>query len=141
MADVVDKATRSRMMAGIRGKNTQPELSVRRYLHGKGLRFKLCDQGLPGKPDIVLPKWRAVVFVHGCFWHRHAECKYAATPKSNSAFWISKLEANRNRDAKNQAKLRDLGWRVFVLWECQISEERLLELVCSITKFRLGNGA
>lgn len=128
-------------MAGIRGKNTQPELSVRRYLHGKGLRFKLCDQGLPGKPDIVLPKWRAVVFVHGCFWHRHAECKYAATPKSNSAFWISKLEANRNRDAKNQAKLRDLGWRVFVLWECQISEERLLELVCSITKFRLGNGA
>lgn len=141
MADVVDKATRSRMMAGIRGKNTQPELSVRRYLHGKGLRFKLCDQGLPGKPDIVLPKWRAVVFVHGCFWHRHAECKYAATPKSNSAFWISKLEANRNRDAKNQAKLRDLGWRVFVLWECQVSEEKLLELVCSITKVRLGNGA
>ena len=99
MVDVVDKATRSRMMSGIQGKNTKPELLVRKYLHGRGLRFRLHARELPGKPDLVFPKYKAVVFVHGCFWHRHAGCKYATTPGSREQFWTNKLSENVARDA------------------------------------------
>src|SRR5690348_13819912 len=105
MADIVDKETRSRMMSGIRGKNTKPEMIVRSFLHRAGLRFRLYAK-LPGKPDLAFPKFRTVVFVHGCFWHRHKRCRFATTPASNSAFWQEKFEANMRRDMLVKKELR-----------------------------------
>ena len=119
MVDVVDANTRSRMMAGIRGKNTTPEVRLRKALHRAGFRFRLHAAKLPGKPDIVLAKHRAAIFVHGCFWHRHAGCRFAYQPKSNAAFWSQKLHTNVVRDQRNRRRLRELGWRVIVVWECQ----------------------
>jgi len=130
--DVVDAATRSRMMAGIRGKDTKPELIVRRYLHQLGFRFRLHVRQLPGAPDLLLPKYRTVIFVHGCFWHQHHGCKYAAKPKSNATFWQNKLAANVERDAKVLAALRADQWRVIVIWECEINEDRLAHLVSQL---------
>lgn len=100
-------------------KNTKPELIVRSQLHALGLRFRLHKKNLPGSPDIVLPKHRTVVFVHGCFWHRHSNCRYATIPKTRQEFWIPKLESNVNRDLRKEAQLRELGWRVLVVWECE----------------------
>lgn len=136
MADVVDKATRSRMMSGIQGKNTKPELLVRKYLHGRGLRFRLHAKNLPGKPDLVFPKYKAVVFVHGCFWHRHSGCKYATTPSSREHFWTNKLSENVARDAYQIAALGGLGWRVYIVWECELRDgfARLDLLYSEITK-------
>lgn len=122
MADVVDRATRSRMMAGIKGKNTKPELLVRRYLHSRGLRFRLHVTNLPGRPDIVLPKYRKVVFVHGCFWHQHAGCKYATLPSSRAEFWANKLSDNVARDQYQIAVLEELGWGVLLVWECELRD-------------------
>lgn len=122
MGDIVDRETRSRMMSGIRAKNTKPELLVRKYLHGRGLRFRLHAKNLPGKPDLAFPKYKAVVFVHGCFWHRHSGCKYATTPSSREHFWTNKLSENVARDAYQIAALGGLGWRVFVVWECELRE-------------------
>lgn len=122
MADVVGSATRSRMMSGIQGKNTKPELLVRKYLHGRGLRFRLHTKELPGRPDLVFPKFKAVVFVHGCFWHRHSGCKYATTPSSRVHFWTNKLSANVARDSYQIAALGRLGWHVLVIWECELRE-------------------
>ncbi len=138
MVDVVDKATRSRMMSGIKGKDTKPELLVRAYLHRRGLRFRLHVKGLPGKPDLVFPKYKAVVFVHGCFWHRHNGCKYATTPQTRSEFWEHKLEENVNRDSYQIAALKELGWRVFVIWECELQEgsSRLESLFLDISQNR-----
>jgi DNA mismatch endonuclease (patch repair protein) len=119
MADVVNRETRSRMMAGIGARNTQPELVVRRALHKAGFRFRLDDRSLPGRPDIVLRKHRAVIFVHGCFWHRHTGCRYAATPKTRPEFWAEKLGRNVQRDEEARALLRDSGWRVATVWECE----------------------
>lgn len=129
--DVVDKATRSRMMSGIRGKDTKPELLVRSQLHRKGLRYRLHAK-LPGKPDLVFPKYRTVVFVHGCFWHRHESCHYTTTPKSNADFWQRKFVANVKRDALVQEKLTALGWRVLVVWGCQTGKEDLDALAATI---------
>lgn len=129
--DVVDPATRSRMMSGIRGKDTKPELVVRSNLHRAGLRFRLHAK-LPGKPDLVLPKYRTVVFVHGCFWHRHKGCRYATTPTSNTVFWQEKFAANVRRDAKVKKQLEKLGWRVFVVWSCAMSEGKLMKLARTI---------
>ena len=126
MADIVSKATRSRMMAGIRGKNTKPEVTVRSYLHGLGLRFRLHVLDLPGKPDIVLPRWRTVVQVHGCFWHQHPSCRFAYMPASNRNFWRTKLRSNFERDQRNNELLRQLGWRVFVMWECEVGDVAIL---------------
>lgn len=127
--DIVDRATRSRMMSRIRGYDTNPELTVRSHLHQCGLRFRLHVSGLPGRPDIVLPKWKAVVFVHGCFWHRHPYCPFAYMPASNRSFWEKKFEDNVARDQRNQAALRQAGWRVFTVWECQINQRYLNRLV------------
>ncbi|MGR9475920.1 very short patch repair endonuclease [Rhizobium leguminosarum] len=129
MNDIVSPETRSRMMSGIRGKNTSPELLVRRLLHRMGFRFRLHLKDLPGKPDIVLPKHRAVIFVNGCFWHRHPGCKYATTPTSNKEFWEAKFAANTSRDATNYEALARSGWRVAIVWECatRTSEERNIE--------------
>jgi DNA mismatch endonuclease, patch repair protein len=132
LTDVVDPARRSRMMAGIRGRDTTPERIVRSHLHRAGLRFRLQERSLPGRPDLVLPRWRAVVFVHGCFWHRHPGCPKAATPSSNRTFWNRKFRENVARDARNVAALRRLGWRVYVVWECRTTPRGLDALVRSI---------
>lgn len=120
-------------MSGIRGRDTKPELIVRSYLHKAGLRFRL-HTNLRGKPDLVFPKYRTVVFVHGCFWHRHERCKYAATPSSNTAFWKKKFAENVERDEAVQKALRKAGWRVLILWECQLSEKRLRGLEARIKR-------
>lgn len=118
MGDIVDSSTRSRMMAGIGGRNTKPEIMLRQRLHRAGLRFRLHAAGLPGKPDIVLPSRKIAIFVHGCFWHRHAGCHWCSTPVTRADFWKAKFEGNLIRDAKVQAALHDAGWRVGIVWEC-----------------------
>ena len=115
MADFLSPEERSERMSRIRGKDTQPELALRKVLHGLGFRYRLHGVGLPGKPDIVLSRYKALVFVHGCFWHRHKGCSIATTPKSNTAYWIDKFEQNKVRDQKVKKKLQTLGWRVFVV--------------------------
>jgi DNA mismatch endonuclease (patch repair protein) len=129
--DVVDRVTRSRMMSGIRGKDTKPERFVRSALHQAGLRFRLQAK-LPGKPDVVLPKYRTVVFVHGCFWHRHAGCRYSTTPKTNRAFWLGKFTANKRRDAVVKRKLRQLDWKTLTVWSCQLDHRNMDALVAKI---------
>lgn len=128
MTDVVDKATRSRMMSGIRGAETRAERIVRSYLFSQGLRFRKNVVTMPGKPDVVLPKYRTVVFVHGCFWHQHSRCKYATMPKVNRLFWEKKLGANRDRDKRDGRHLRKLGWKVMAIWECQLDNINLSAL-------------
>jgi DNA mismatch endonuclease (patch repair protein) len=118
--DTVDSATRSRMMAGIRGKNTKPELAVRSLLHRSGYRFRIHRTDLPGTPDICLPKYRLAIFVHGCFWHRHSGCRLASTPDTNREKWARKFETNVKRDRLTREALHELGWRPLVLWECGI---------------------
>jgi DNA mismatch endonuclease (patch repair protein) len=117
--DIVDRATRSRMMGRIRSKDTKPELAVRHVAHRLGYRFRLHRRDLPGTPDLVFPGRRKVVFVHGCYWHRHADCKFAYLPKSNAAFWNEKFAKNRERDVEAIAKLRESGWDPLVIWECE----------------------
>jgi DNA mismatch endonuclease (patch repair protein) len=121
--DVVDAATRSRMMKGIRSKDTQPEMTVRKYLHARGFRYRLHARKLPGSPDLVLPRYRVDIFVHGCFWHRHSGCKYATTPASNVERWKQKFDANTTRDVRNAEALRAADWRVIVVWECELRRE------------------
>lgn len=121
MADFLSPAQRSERMSRIRGKNTRPEMALRKVLHRLGFRYKLHSLDLPGKPDLVLPRYKAVVFVHGCFWHRHAGCAIATNPKSNSLFWEQKFERNVSRDALVATQLRELGWRVFIAWECELA--------------------
>ncbi|MBU4136426.1 MAG: DNA mismatch endonuclease Vsr [Alphaproteobacteria bacterium] len=123
MADVVDKATRSRMMSGIKGKNTKPEMVVRQALHRAGFRFRIHARGLPGKPDLLLPKWRAAIFVHGCFWHRHEGCRFTTTPGTRPAFWAEKFSANVLRDERTQSALTAAGWRVATVWECAVRRD------------------
>ncbi len=123
MVDVVDPVTRSRMMANIKGKNTRPELELRKALHALGLRFRIHGKHLPGKPDIVLPRWKAAVFVHGCFWHRHEGCRFASSPATRSDFWNEKFAANVARDRRNQKQLLDIGWKVKVVWECDLKSK------------------
>lgn len=120
MAEKISPETRSRMMAGIRGGNTKPELMVRRYLHRAGLRFRLFAKDLPGRPDVVLPRWNAVVLVHGCFWHGHQGCRYFRLPKTRPEWWAAKIKANVARDARSEQQLLDAGWRVAVVWECAL---------------------
>jgi DNA mismatch endonuclease (patch repair protein) len=121
MADIVDSATRSRMMKGIGSRNTRPEIALRSALHRRGLRFRLHVKELPGKPDLVLPHFRAVIFVHGCFWHRHAGCRFASAPATRAEFWQAKFGGNVARDARNRVALLALGWRVAVVWECSLN--------------------
>lgn len=123
--DIVDEGTRSRMMSGIRGKNTKPELVIRRGLHRAGFRFRLHASDLPGKPDLVLPKWRAVVLVHGCFWHRHEGCRFKTSPGTRPEFWQEKFDANVKRDKSNEAALLAQGWRIATVWECAIKHAPL----------------
>ncbi|NTY39143.1 very short patch repair endonuclease [Burkholderia diffusa] len=111
---------RSRMMSSIRGKNTWPERTLRSLLFAKGFRYRLHVRDLPGSPDLVFPKHKAVIFVHGCFWHRHEGCRYTTTPKANADFWKRKFQGNVDRDKRQAALLRDSGWRVAIVWECSL---------------------
>jgi DNA mismatch endonuclease (patch repair protein) len=122
MVDIVSKETRSKMMASIRGSDTQPEMMLRRYLHGMGFRFNLHVRGMPGRPDLVLPKYRLAIFVHGCFWHRHPGCKLTTTPRTDPLKWQEKFTGNVNRDRRNTDVLLAEGWRVFVIWECGLTK-------------------
>lgn len=126
MTDIVDKVTRSRMMSGIRSKNTKPELTVRQRLHAAGLRFRLHAEDLPGCPDLVFRNRKTVVFVHGCFWHRHENCRFAYAPKSRKAFWSKKLASNIARDKLACSQLLNMGWHVLTIWECECSNEKAL---------------
>ncbi len=119
MTDVVDKATRSRMMSGIRGKNTKPEMIIRKGFHKSGFRFRLHDKTLPGKPDLVMKKYNAVIFINGCFWHKH-ECRLFKWPKTRSEFWKEKINKNQENDKLVLAKLFGLGWRICIVWECAL---------------------
>ena len=139
MTDIVDSKRRSELMAGIKGQDTAPERKVRRIAHRMGLRFRLHCKNLPGHPDLVFPKHRLVVFVHGCFWHRHQGCKYAYTPKSRVAFWTEKFTANVARDARQEAELIALGWRVLVIWECETKHEAAVE--CRLATIIRGEGS
>ena len=127
-------------MAGIRGKDTAPEVALRRALHGAGLRFRLHPKELPGRPDIVLPKWRAVVQVHGCFWHRHPGCRYATNPATRPEFWSAKFSGNVERDARNHSTLRALGWRVATVWECALSKDRRAGSATQLVEWIRGEG-
>lgn len=127
MADIVPADVRSRMMAGIRGTNTKPELMLRKGLHARGFRFRLHDSALPGKPDIVLPRYRAVIFAHGCFWHGH-DCHLFKWPSTRPEFWQAKIGRNRTVDARSEAALTDAGWRQAIVWECALKGRTRLPL-------------
>lgn len=115
----MDAATRSRMMSGIQGKNTKPEISIRKALHLRGFRYRIHAKDLPGKPDLALPKYNAVIFVHGCFWHGHS-CRYFKTPRTRPDFWLEKIGKNQTRDETQKTALIAAGWRVLVVWECAV---------------------
>ena len=139
MADVHDKQTRSYNMSQIRCKDTKPEEIVRKYLFSQGFRYRKNDARLPGKPDIVLPKYKTVIFVNGCFWHGHEGCKYFVWPKNNEDFWKNKITSNILRDSDNHTRLEQMGWKVIIIWECQLRkpvfnetiEQLINQLVCS----------
>ncbi len=136
MADILTKAKRSWNMSRIKGKDTKPELLLRRLLHRRGFRFCLHDKKLPGRPDIVLPRYRTVIFVNGCFWHRHSGCRYAYTPKSRQEFWSSKFEATVKRDKEKKEKLKKEEWNVIVVWECELKKnaDKMADKISSMIK-------
>lgn len=134
MADVLTPEQRRRNMRGIRGRDTKPEMRLRRTLHANGYRYRLHSRDLPGKPDLVLPRFSAVVFVHGCFWHRHHGCRYATTPSTRVEFWESKFQANVARDIANHEALIKRGWRVATIWECALrKQEQVVKVVEKIS--------
>lgn len=124
MTDVHDKAARSYNMSQIKSKDTKPEILVRKFLFSMGFRFKLHDNKLPGKPDIILPKLRTVIFVNGCFWHGHQNCNYYVVPKTRTDFWVKKIEENRQRDIKNFSQLKEEGWNVLSIFECELKNKK-----------------
>jgi DNA mismatch endonuclease, patch repair protein len=130
MTDVHSKQVRSYNMSRIRSKDTKPEMLVRRFLFSKGYRYRLHDKKLPGKPDLVLPKYKTVIFIHGCFWHSHENCKYFVAPKTHTDWWLSKLDANKLNDKSAEMNLLSAGWNIILIWECELKKmnsERTLE--------------
>ena len=120
--DCLTPEQRKRNMSAIKGRDTKPEILLRKLLHSLGYRFRIQRKDLPGRPDIVLPRYKTAIFVNGCFWHRHEGCRFASTPSSNSEFWQKKFAANVERDARNYAALKALGWNVLIIWECEVKE-------------------
>ncbi|MBL7723454.1 MAG: DNA mismatch endonuclease Vsr [Chitinophagaceae bacterium] len=137
MADVHNRKTRSYNMSRIRSGNTKPEMLVRKFLHANGFRYKLHDKTLPGKPDIVLPKYKTIIFIHGCFWHGHANCKYFKVPKTRTQWWLDKINRNKANDAKAVKVLRKDGWKIITVWECKLKPKNqkgtLLNLIKKLT--------
>ncbi len=139
MADIKSPEDRSKNMAAIRATETKPEVIVRKYLFSKGFRYRKNDKRLPGRPDIVLPKYRTVIFINGCFWHGHEGCKYFVWPVANADFWRSKIRANMDRDERNKRLLENAGWKVLTVWECELKpakrndalNELMLQIVSS----------
>lgn len=127
MADIVSPQKRSDMMSGIKGKNTKPEIIIRKALHAEGFRFRLHDKKLPGKPDIVLSKFKIAIFVNGCFWHGHENCRLYRTPKSRAGFWNNKIGTNIKRDTARISQLRNIGWKVITVWECTVKNKSKLD--------------
>ena len=125
MADVHEPEVRSYNMSRIRSKNTKPEMIVRKFLHSKGFRFRLHDKNLPGKPDIVLKKYKAVIFVNGCFWHGHEGCKYFVVPKTRTKWWKNKINRTKELDDKNLSELNNSGWKTILIWECQLKPAQI----------------
>ena len=132
--DVHDQKTRSFNMSRIKGKDTKPEEIVRKYLFSHGFRYRKNDKRLPGTPDIVLPKYKTVIFVNGCFWHGHNNCKYFVVSKTNTEFWMNKINANIERDHRQHKELIDLGWKVIVIWECELKHEKQNKTLFDILK-------
>lgn len=130
--DVHDKETRSYNMSCIKGKNTKPEEQVRKYLFSMGFRYRKNDKRLPGTPDIVLPKYKTVIFVNGCFWHGHKGCKYFVYPENNAGFWRNKIETNIERDRRKSLELEQQGWKVIVVWECQLKKNVIRDTLTSL---------
>ncbi|MBO9445732.1 very short patch repair endonuclease [Ruegeria sp. R14_0] len=135
MVDIVDAETRSHMMRNIRGKDTKPELLLRHALHARGFRYRLHHKQLPGRPDLVFPKYGAAVFVHGCFWHRHQGCPKATTPGTREEFWQEKFAKNIARDRRNLNQLQEAGWRVLVVWECELSRSSIDQTVNRVSRW------
>ncbi|MBK7559082.1 MAG: DNA mismatch endonuclease Vsr [Chitinophagaceae bacterium] len=134
MADVHTSQQRSYNMSRIKGKDTKPEMLVRRFLHANGYRYKLHDKQLPGKPDIVLPKYKTVIFVHGCFWHGHANCKYFVVPKTRTKWWLNKIKRNKSNDKKAVKALKINGWKVITVWECKLKSPKVEKTLNSLLK-------
>ena len=130
--DVHNKETRSYNMSRIKGKDTKPEMLVRRYLHARGFRYRLHVKGLPGKPDIVLPKYKTVIFIHGCFWHGHEGCKYYVVPKTRTDWWLAKINTNIANDTKAITALADAGWKIITLWECDLKPAKVDDTLASL---------
>ena len=126
MTDIVGQTTRSRMMSGIRGKDTKPEMVIRKTLFARGFRYRLHDKKLPGKPDLVLKKYNSVIFIHGCFWHGH-NCHLFKWPKTNMEFWRNKIQTNMKKDVEIKMELLEMGWRVLVVWECALKGKTRIE--------------
>lgn len=143
MSDVHNKLTRSYNMRQIKSKDTRPEILVRKFLFSNGYRYKLHDKQLPGRPDIVMPKYKSVIFVHGCFWHGHTGCKYNVVPKTNTQFWLDKINSNRERDDKNKLILKKEGWNVFSIFECELkgpTQKRTYKrILTTLTRFSQNN--
>ena len=136
--DKLTKEKRSWNMSRIRAKNTKPEMSVRSILHRMGYRFRIHPEGLPGKPDIVLPKYHTIIFVHGCFWHGHEECKDFAPPKTRTEWWLNKINRNKKKDIDDVTQLEKLGWKVIVVWECELTPDKIWDSIKLIVD-RLNN--
>jgi len=134
MADVHDKKTRSYNMSQIKATNTKPEMLVRKFLHAQGFRYKLHDKKLPGKPDIVLRKYKTVIFIHGCFWHGHTNCKYFVVPKTRTQWWMNKINTNKANDAKAVNALRKDGWKIITVWECRLKPAKVEKTHSSLLK-------
>ncbi|EJB8463369.1 DNA mismatch endonuclease Vsr [Acinetobacter baumannii] len=141
MVDIVDSATRSRMMSNIKGRNTKPELLIRSFLHAQGFRFRIHRKDLPGKPDIVLPKYKAIIFIHGCFWHGHQNCRLFKLPGSRTEFWEAKISKNQDNDLKTKELLLNSGWRICTIWECAVrrSKKDPVALMNILTKWLSGS--
>lgn len=134
MADVHTKEQRSYNMSQIKSGNTKPEMLVRKYLHAHGYRYKLHDKTLPGKPDIVLPKYRTVIFIHGCFWHGHTNCKYYVVPKTKTEWWLNKINTNIANDDKAVTALQQDGWKIITIWECDLKPKKAEETLADLVK-------
>jgi DNA mismatch endonuclease (patch repair protein) len=138
MADVHSVETRSYNMSRIRSRNTKPEMLVRKFLFSHGFRYRLHDKKLPGKPDIVLPRYKSIIFIHGCFWHGHAGCRYFVVPKTRTDWWLNKINTNQTKDEEAQTKLQAAGWKILTVWECELKKPFLVQTLSALEQQLIG---